>query len=77
MSIDSTHSKYLIVHSLSLIEGNNTENVLEFLFSKDEAIAGIVGLPISTLDTLEKIGGKYRQRSTFLRKQSDKVKPKS
>jgi len=77
MSIDSTHSKYLIVHSLSLIEGNNTENVLEVLFSKDEAIAGIVGLPISTLDTLEKIGGKYRQRSTFLRKQSDKVKPKS
>jgi len=66
MSIDLTHSKDLIVHSLSFLEGNSIEHVLAVLFSKDEAIAGIVGLPISTLDTLEKIGGKYRQRSTFL-----------
>ena len=55
MSINLTNSKDLIVNSLSLIKGNNIENVLEVFLSKDEAISGIVGLPVSTLDTLEKI----------------------
>ncbi len=56
MSINLTNSVDLIVNSLSLIRGNNVEDINDIFLSKDEAISGIVGLPISTLDTLEKIG---------------------
>ena len=53
MSVNVTNSKDLIVNSLSLIKGNHIEHVLEFFLSRDEAILGIVGLPNSTLATLE------------------------
>ena len=65
MSINLTKSKDLIVNSLSLIKGNNIENVLEVFLSKDEALTGIVGLPISTLDTLEKIGNSIDNDPNF------------
>ena len=55
MSIKLTNSNDLIVNSLSLIRGNNVEDINDIFLSKDEAITGIVGLPVSTLDTLQKI----------------------
>ena len=52
--INLTNSKDLIVNSLSIIKDNNIENISDVFLSKDEAISGLVGLPVSTLDTLEK-----------------------
>ena len=56
MSINLTNSKDLIVNSLSLIKGNQIENVLEVFLSNGEAIRGIIGIPDKSLDTLGKIG---------------------
>ncbi len=65
MSINLTNSNDLIVNSLSLIRGNNIEDISEIYLSKDEAISGIVGLPVSTLDTLEKIGASIDNDPNF------------
>ena len=65
MSINLTNSNDLIVNSLSLIRGNNIEDISEIYLSKDEAISGIVGLPVSTLDTLEKIGNSIDNDPNF------------
>jgi hypothetical protein len=65
MSINLTNSVDLIVNSLSVIKGNNIEDISEIFLSKDEAISGIVGLPVSTLDTLEKIGASIDNDPNF------------
>ena len=65
MSINLTNIKDLIVNSLSLTKGNQIENVLEVFLSKDESVSGIVGLPVSTLDTLEHLGNRIDNDPNF------------
>ncbi len=77
MSINLTNSNDLIVNSLSLIRGNNVEDISEIYLSKDEAITGIVGLPVATLNTLEKIGASIDNDPNFFTNNQINIDQKS
>ena len=77
MTLILTNSVDLIVNSLSLIQLNHIEDISDIFLSKDEAISGIVGLPPTTLNTLEKIGASIDNDPNFFANNQSSLNQKS
>ena len=64
--VSLTNSIDIIANSVRIINGNIIEHISDIFLSKTEALTGIVGLPVSTLDTLEKIGAAIHDDPDFV-----------
>jgi hypothetical protein len=65
MSISLSNSTDIIANSISLIKGNVIEDITETFLSKTEAVSNIIGLPPSTMNTLEKISESLANNPQF------------
>ena len=55
MSVSLTNSKDLVPNSISVIDENRVIDLKELFLSKLDATNSIVGLPVATLDSLQKL----------------------
>jgi limonene-1,2-epoxide hydrolase len=65
MSISLSNSSDIIANSISLINGNVVQDIKDTFLSKNEAVSNIVGLPPTTMNTLEKISQSLSNNPNF------------
>ena len=66
MSVSLTKSKDLIANSISVIDKNEIIDLQKLFLSKLDAITNIVGLPVATLDSLQKLAEAINSDAKFL-----------
>ena len=65
MSVSVTNSKDLVATSISVIDKNRVIDLKELVLSKLNAIHSIVGLPVATLDSLQKLAESINSDANF------------
>ena len=55
MPVSSTNSKDIIANSVSIIDANDTLNIIDLIGSISRVVASIVGNPTQTLNTIQKL----------------------
>ena len=66
MSVSLTNSKDLVANSISVIDKNKIIDLQKLFLSKLDAITNIVGLPVATLDSLQKLAEAINSDAKFL-----------
>ena len=62
----SNQSSDIVANSISVIEKDKVINLKELFLSKLDAITGIVGLPVETLNSLQQLAEAINSDSNFL-----------
>ena len=65
MSISLSNSSDILANSISLINGSVIQGIKDTFLSKNEAVSNIVGLPPTTMNTLEKISQSLSNNPDF------------
>ena len=65
MSVSLTNSKDLVANSISVIDKNKIIDLQKLFLSKLDAITNIVGLPVATLDSLQKLAEAINSDAKF------------
>ena len=61
----SNQSSDIVANSISIIEKDKVVDLKELFLSKIDAITGIVGLPVETLNSLQKLAEAINSDSNF------------
>jgi hypothetical protein len=56
MAVSMNNSRDIVANTISVIDGNKVIDLKELFLSKLDAINNIVGLPVETLNSLQKLG---------------------
>jgi ribonuclease PH len=63
--VSLTNSKYIVANSISVIDKHKVIDLKELCLSKLDAVNNIVGLPIETLNSLQKLAESINSDSDF------------
>ena len=64
--VSLTNSKDIIANSISVIDKDKVIDLKELFLSNLDAINNIVGLPVATLDSLQKLAEAIKSDANFL-----------
>jgi ribonuclease PH len=65
MAVSMNNSRYIVANTISVIDKNKVIDLKELFLSKLDAITTIVGLPVETLDSLQKLGEAMNNDNDF------------
>jgi ribonuclease PH len=64
--VSLNNSKYIVANSISVIEKNKVIDLKELFLSELDAVNNIVGLPVETLNSLQKLAESINSDNDFL-----------
>ena len=67
MSVSLTNSKDIVANTISVIEKDNVATITDLFLSNLDAVNNIVGLPVATLNSLQKLAEAINSDANFFR----------